>query len=273
MQPATIRAVRLAIDTQSLAPTREELERHFDEKFRGKPDLGWGPKLRLQFGYFTPDDYYETLVGKLVTQNCEWADVGCGRYMFPSNPDLARKLARRARYVFGVDPDDNICDNEFITEGFQGLIEDAPTTRTFDLVTLRMVVEHVAAPAAMVGKLAELTKSGGRVVVYTPNKWSPVSFVTRAVPYRLHHAPKRWLWGTEARDTFPVQFKLNTRKTLRAFFQTAGFAEILFAHLDDCRIFEKVRALKYLELSLQRLTSRLRIRYPENCLLAVYERR
>jgi hypothetical protein len=55
--------------------------------------------MRLSFGYFTPDDHYEVLVARLVTSGCHWADIGCGRDIFPSNPQLARDLVARAAVI------------------------------------------------------------------------------------------------------------------------------------------------------------------------------
>ncbi len=46
-----------------------------------------GPANALDYGYFTPDDHYEALVGKLLTDGADWCDVGCGRNIFPENPD------------------------------------------------------------------------------------------------------------------------------------------------------------------------------------------
>ena len=45
----------------------EELRAIYDSKYVRGARVGWGPKMRLAFGYFTPDDHYEALVSKLVT--------------------------------------------------------------------------------------------------------------------------------------------------------------------------------------------------------------
>src|SRR5882672_6315992 len=79
----------------------------------GGEAVGWGPKLRAQFGYYTPDDWYEALLFEKVTPETEWLDVGCGRMMFPSNRSAARVLADRCRLLVGLDPSDNIDENPF----------------------------------------------------------------------------------------------------------------------------------------------------------------
>jgi SAM-dependent methyltransferase len=255
-----------------VAPSHEELMAIFNGKYRREAELGWGPRTRLAFGYFNPDDHYEAIVAKLVKPGAAWADVGCGRDIFPSNPGLARELAARSGHVFGVDPDPNVRENPFIHDRFEGTIEDCPTSRRFDLITLRMVAEHIVDPDRSVAKLAELIKPGGLVVIYTVNKWSPVPMLTAMVPNRFHYRFKKVLWGGEERDTFPTAFKMNTRRELAQHFARRGLTEQYFAYLDDCRTFGNFRWLNHAELSLQRLLRSMSIRYPENCLLGIYRK-
>jgi SAM-dependent methyltransferase len=259
-------------ETLDLWPSQQELMAIFERKYRRSEVMGWGPKMRLDFGYFNPDDHYEAIVARLVTPGSFWADVGCGRDIFPSNPGLAQDLSSRCAFVFGIDPDPNIRQNSYISDGFEGMVEDCNTDRRFDLITLRMVAEHIVDPDRSVAKLAQLAKPGGLVVVYTPNKWAPVSLLAALVPNRFHYRIKRLFWGGEERDTFPTAFRLNTRATLARCFGQNGMTEVFFAYLDDCRTFGKYRRLNRIELSIQRRLRSLGWRYPENCLLGVYRK-
>lgn len=256
-----------------LTPTRDELIAIFDRKYRRAAKMGWGPRQRLRFDYFNPDDHYEALVERLVQPGVRWADIGCGRDIFPSNPDLARELAARAGFLFGIDPDPNVRENAFINEGFEGMVEDCDTVHRFDVITLRMVAEHITDPERTVGKLAQLANPGGLVVIYTPNKWAPVSLLAAAVPNRLHFRIKRLVWGGEEKDTFPTAFQMNTRRTLARYFGGQGMDEIYFAYLDDCRVTNNFRWLNFAELGVQRLLRSIGLHYPENCLLGVYRKR
>jgi SAM-dependent methyltransferase len=256
-----------------LGITPPELLAIFEAKYG--PDLsavGWAPRLRARFGYFSPDDHYEALVSKLVTPGSAWLDVGCGRNIFPSNYRLARTLAERCRVLVGVDPDDTIRENTLLHRRVQQSIEDFKSDEHFDVVTLRMAAEHVTDPDGTVGALSRLTRVGGVVVVYTINRWSPVPIITWLVPFRLHHPAKRVLWQTEAKDTFPVRYRMNTRKDLRRVFGRQGFREAQFAYLDDCRTLARFRVTLSLELCLWRCLRASGVTYPDNCLLGVYER-
>lgn len=239
----------------------------------GPPEVrGWGPRLRSRFSYQTPDDWYETTLFECVTKETVWLDVGCGRDLFPSNHALSKVLAARCQHLVGLDPSNNIDDNPYIHERAKCIIQDYATDRKFDLISLRMVAEHITDPSSMIATLARLTKPGGQVVIYTVSKWAPASLAAAATPMWVHHAAKTLLWGTEERDTFPTAYKMNTRRTLRGLFAGGGFRETSFRYLDDCRSFQRWKTLNIVELSIWKLLRTIGIGYPEACILALYKK-
>ena len=253
-------------------PTRAELEAVFRLKHGAPETTGWAPARRFRNGYFTPADVYESLVSRFVQPGIRWLDVGGGHAVFPDNPQLAKQLVGRAAHVAAVDPSDNVHQNEFVQERFQGFLEDYTSAEPFDLATMRMVVEHVAAPEAFVTALSRLVKPGGHAIIYTVNRWAPITLLSWAVPFKLHHPVKKLFWGGEEKDTFPVQYKMNTRRTLKGLFHGAGFEERLFAKLDDLSTLGRFKRLNHLELLLWKGFRSVGLAYPENCLLGVYRR-
>jgi hypothetical protein len=135
-----------------------------------------------------------------------------------------------------------------------------------------MVAEHIVDPEQSVSALSRLTAPGGRVVIYTVNKWSPASMVSALTTMGVHHVAKRMLWETEERDTFPAFYRMNTRGTLRALFEAAGFREEMFCFLDDCRSLGRWRSTYMAELLLWRFLKTMGLHYPETCLLGVYRK-
>jgi len=256
----------------SLEPTQADLANLFQIKHGPPANAGWGPKTRLAFDYFNPDDRYEALLNKLIDKHTKWLDVGCGRNIFPSNAPLAQMLADRCRLLVGVDPDDNVEDNPALHIKIKEKLEAFESETTFDVITMRMVVEHVTDPTRFVAKLAALTHPGSKVVVYTVNKWSPVPLMTRLIPESMRDLLKRYLWSAEERDTFPVAYLMNTKRQLRPLFHESRFQECHFTYLDDCRTLGRWRRLLRAELRLRQLLRMVGLRYPESCLLAVYER-
>ncbi len=254
-------------------PTPDELAelvalKHGDARFSS-----WAPRRRWRYGYFTPDDWYETLLRRLVSTSTRWLDVGGGRSLFPHNPRLAEELARRCQRLVGVDPSPNVDQNPYLHARTRCLIEDFVTEEIFDLVTMRMVAEHIADPSRVAERLSRLLAPGGLLVVYTVFRWSPLTVLSALTPHRWHYPLKRRLWGGEETDTFPVAYRWNTRSDLRRYLAPASFEEILFVYLDDLATFSQIRWLNWLELQLWRALRALRCRYPELCLLGVYRRR
>ncbi len=255
----------LSLDEDALRAT-------FEDKFAPVHEKGWSPQLRQRFGYFSPDDYYETLMNRLVTPGCDWADIGCGHDVFPSNPSLADRLSKRAGFLLGIDPSPNVRRNPFISEGFEGLVEEYPGGRTFDIISLRMVAEHIADPESALAKIDQMTRPGGLTVIYTPFRWAPMSVLASIVPHNLHHPLKWWLWRTEPEDTFPVEYKLNTRADQRRHFGRIGFTQLLYRHLDDCRLLTRFKFANSIELTAWRCLRAVGLHYPETCLLSVHQK-
>lgn len=253
--------------------SRQELVELFDLKYRGDGTLGSDPARRLRFDYFNPDDHYEAMVRRVVTPTSRWLEVGCGRDLFPSNRGLASELSQRCALLVGVDPDVTIEENPFVHQRVRGMVQELPADAQFDLVTLRMVAEHVTDPAALLATLARLVVPGGQLMIYTINRWSPVPLVTALTPFSWHQPIKHILWRTEEKDTFPTAYKMNTRRELTQLCASAGFSEEGFWYLDDCRSLQRFRLLNIMELGLRKLLHGLGCRYPENCLLGVYRRR
>ena len=258
--------------TTDTGPSREELEAVFVQKYGALDSLNWSPALRWKFDYFNPDDVYEAVMNQLVGDDTRWLDVGCGRNIFPSNPKLSQILADRAALLVGLDPDETLNDNPYVHEKFLCTMEEFEDERRYDLVTMRMVAEHVAQPQELMRSLSRVTAPGGRVVVYTVFKYSPVPIITSLVPFKLHNPAKRILWGTEPEDTFPTCFRMNTRGTLAELFGQHGFTESRFLRLDDCRTFSGFKPLAWLELTMRRFFAALGLQYPEHCLLGIYEK-
>jgi SAM-dependent methyltransferase len=182
-------------------------------------------------------------------------------------------LVARCKHVVAVDPSANVHENDLVNRRIQCPIEQFESSGRFDLATMRMVVEHVERPHEFVTALSRLLRPGGVAIVFTVNRYSPLSLLSRIVPYALHHPIKKAFWGGEKEDTFPVRYRMNTRRTLLSLFDAADFDEVAFLKVDDLSTFGRFKRMNYLELLGWYGLRRLRIQYPENCLLGIYRRR
>jgi 2-polyprenyl-3-methyl-5-hydroxy-6-metoxy-1,4-benzoquinol methylase len=174
-------------------PDAPALRQMFDLRYGPKAQLGWGPALRAAYGYYTPDDVYEALVAGIVVPGTSWLDVGCGRHLFPSNRTLANTLSQRCARLVGVDPDPTLAENPWVHEKAACGIDTYDGKGQFDLVTLRMVAEHIAEPEVAVRGVHRCLRPGGLAVVYTVFAGSPMPLLTRLAPMPLRHRLKSWL--------------------------------------------------------------------------------
>mgnify|MGYP006105050399 CR=1 FL=1 len=251
--------------------TKKDLENVYTIKYGSPEDAGWRPKRRHKFGYYQPSDIYETMINKLVTSDTKWIDVGGGRAIFPDNVSLSEMLATRCKKLVAVDPSDNVFEHHFANEKFNSKIEYFETEEKFDLITFRMVAEHIDNPQEVLRKLKSIIAVNGIVVIYTINRFSPIPIITWLTPFSLHFKVKKFFWGGEEKDTFPVAYKMNTRSELLSLFSKNGFSEDEFGYLDDLSALSRFRLGGLVELVLWSLFVKLKIRYPENNLLGIYK--
>ncbi len=253
-------------------PTERELDDLYG-RLHGHPmNHGWRVRMRYRFGYHSSERWYEAVVDRLVTEGCKWIDVGGGKSVFPDSRELSKELAARCKLLVGVDPSDNIDDNLIVHQRVKCVLEEFQTRDVFDLATLRMVAEHIQSPERAVESLARLIRHGGHVVVYTPNRWAPVSIAASLIPNGCHSLFTRLLWNTRQEDVFPTYYRMNTRRRLRTVFGSGGFTEAGFVHAADCSTFQRFRLTCFGELCLWRFFHALHITYPENTLLGIYKR-
>ncbi len=254
-------------------PTEKALDSLF-RRHSGDPlQHGWRVRMRHRFHYFTAEAWYQAVVDQLVTDKCRWIDVGGGKSIFPHDRKLSCELAKRCEHLVGVDPSTNLDQNDLVDERCKATIEEYYNEGVFDLATLRMVAEHIQQPEKVVQSFSRLIKPMGYVVIYTPNRWAFVSVMASLMPNKLHASFARFMSpGRKDEDVFPTFYRMNTRRRLRNLFEEGGFREVGFAYVDDCVVFQRFRVTCFLELSLWRLFRLVRVRYPENNLLGIYQK-
>ncbi len=238
----------------------------------GKKPKGWGPRIRQEYDYYTPEDYYQASIVSILKAEDKWLDIGSGRDIFPNNHRLAKVLTSRAKETVGVDPSPNVLDNDLLDRAYLGYTDKVPEENYYSLITLRMVAEHVADPDELVRQIHRVSASNAHIIVYTIYKWSPVSIMTKFTPFWAHHAPKQFFWRVEERDTFPVEYKMNTKLELDKAFSHMGFVNTHFMYLDDCRTLAKYKLTLHMELLFRKFLNLFKLHYPELCILSIYKK-
>lgn len=145
-------------------------------------------------------------------------DIGAGAGH--ENPyDLKPKVSR----LIGADLDPRVGKNPLL---HGGLVADCGTLpfadNSFDLAFSIYVLEHIAKPATLAAELRRVLKPGGLFLSLTPSRFHYVSLIASCTPTWFH----QWVnerRGRKSADTFPTQYKLNSRGQVRKHFVDREF--------------------------------------------------
>ncbi|HEV8537916.1 MAG TPA: class I SAM-dependent methyltransferase [Bacteroidota bacterium] len=156
-------------------------------------------------------EIYNELLCNNLTKDIAWLDIGCGRNEYVAD------FGHRAGTALGID---KLTNRESADVPFlQADLRNIPLPSNYaDLITLRMVVEHLERIPEDLSDIVRLLKPDGRLLLLTTNVLSPVVFLPRLLPFAL----KTWLiqkyFDVSSEDIFPTYHKLNSPgKMIRVF--------------------------------------------------------
>lgn len=165
-------------------------------------------------GWESSGDQLEALVRGYLTPDSHVLDLGCGR------GGLVELIWRDVKLAAGLDPDIPSL-SEHRAPGMpvlRGVGEHLPFAgESFDLVVSVWVLEHVKEPLKVLREVARVLRPGGHFVFLTPNLRNPLVSMNRigkAIPLLQTKLVSRFYGRGEA-DTFPVQYRANTAKTIQ----------------------------------------------------------
>lgn len=138
-------------------------------------------------------------------------DIGCGNGWMMQQ---FKTLDPQRISTYGVEISETACQEarKLGHTAYCGRFEDVEIGRTFDLVNLTHVIEHVSDPRLVVRKAYALLKPGGILAMETPNIGSYEWPWFRDGNWGAYHIPRHWY--------------LYDRDTIRALGQSEGFEMI-----------------------------------------------
>ncbi len=224
----------------------------------------WTEKLFRKFNaeYRPRWVIYEDVLASCITKDTMWLDIGCGK-----NENVA-DYGHMAKNVLGIDTIDgqDRTDAPFLRADLHSI----PLPSDYaNLITLRLVVEHLRKVPEDFSEIRRLLKPGGWLIILTTNSLSPMIFIPRLLPYRL----KSWIiqntFGVNSHDVFQTYHRFNTPRKMKK-----GLPEMSLMRLEFLEQVPLNKALLTLIFgswySIVKLPS---LRYFRSNLLAVYQKR
>jgi SAM-dependent methyltransferase len=161
--------------------------------------------------------FYQTLY-RFLRPDQKVLDLGAGAG--EENPyDIKGKVGR----LIGIDLDPRVGTNPLL---HAGLLANGGTLPfkddSFDLAFSIYVLEHIADPRPLASELRRILRPGGVFLALTPSRFHYVSLIASLTPTWFH----KWInqrRGRKAIDTFPTQYKLNSRGQVKKHFGPQGF--------------------------------------------------
>ena len=169
----------------------------------------------LRPGWRPSGDELETMVRGHVTRDSRVLDLGCGR------GGVAEVIWRDVRLAAGIDPDPRSLV-EHRAKGMpvvRAIGERLPfVDESFDIVVSVWVLEHLPDPLETFIEVRRVLRAGGHFIFLTPNLRNPLMLMNRigrAVPALQRRLVPR-VYGRDEADTFPVRYRANTERDVRA---------------------------------------------------------
>jgi SAM-dependent methyltransferase len=169
----------------------------------------------LRPGWRPSGDQLEAIVRGYVTHDSRVLDLGCGR------GGVAELIWQDVRLAAGIDPDARSLA-EHRAAGMpvvRGTAERLPfEADSFDLIVSVWVLEHLPDPLGAFIEARRVLRPGGHFVFLTPNLRNPMMLMNRigrAVPGLQRRLVPR-VYGRDEADTFPVHYRANTERDIKA---------------------------------------------------------
>ena len=153
-------------------------------------------------------EVYNDLLTRMISEKTVWVDIGCG-----DNQSVAEHGGRAAT-ALGLDL---VIHSKLQCPNFvQASMRTLPfRSESIDLITLRMVVEHLEKIPGDFCEIERVLKPGGRALFMTSNRLSPVVFLPKLLSYGMRKWLIRKIFRVEDEDVFPTFHNFNTPSRVR----------------------------------------------------------
>jgi SAM-dependent methyltransferase len=192
-----------------------------------------------------------TLLDEALQAGAVALDAGCGR------TTRLRDYRDRITRLVGVDSDEAAGrENPFLDEFVPADLDHSLPfdDDSFDLVYANFVVEHLEHPERGFAEWRRVLRPGGRLVLLTSNRASPLMAAADRLPQRARLLIKRRGAGAVERDVYPTRYLANTPERLAAVAAAAGFEPVAVEYVGTLhRYAARVPPVKWVLIGAERV--------------------
>jgi ubiquinone/menaquinone biosynthesis C-methylase UbiE len=169
---------------------------------------------------------YASLISEHLSADSIWLDAGCGCRLLEEDMDpLENWLVMHCKTIIGMDL--AAISHRNITTLSQGSLYHLPfADNSLDLVTCRMVVEHLDNPPTAFAEIHRCLRPGGAIVVITPNLRNYGIFGNAmATKFLREDWRLKLVQSSDSRGKehiFPVRYRANTMPRLVRLLKKSG---------------------------------------------------
>jgi ubiquinone/menaquinone biosynthesis C-methylase UbiE len=173
--------------------------------------------------------FYLRMLQQHFQPGMRWLDAGCGHSFIPDwlrdSKSIEQKFLDEANVIVGADIDvPSLTAPSRMQRVACHLEKLAFQNETFDLVSCNMVIEHLLVPEKVFAEFFRVLRTGGLVLILTPNIYHWTSIVSMLTPVSFHRQILKRLWHREPADVFPTFYRCNTARRIKKLLGTSGFS-------------------------------------------------
>lgn len=178
----------------------------------------------------TPRAVFTRQVSSCASVDRLLLELGCGRKV-----RLLKAVGKKYRLALGLDYE---LPRELSSDGSWAVIKATAQRiplepQSVDVIASIHVFEHLADPGAVFAECHRVLRPGGRLVLFTVNKWFPPIALARILPNRLRTTLNRLVSTTPQHETFPAYYRANAATPLRKMALRAGFTVQQLGYVSD----------------------------------------
>ncbi len=202
--------------------------------------------------------YRDILLQNLLENNGGvWFDAGGGYNTGLNKEDY--KLLKNIKLISSDRDEESLRKNKFADKLINCDLEKIPLKdNSVDIISLRMVAEHLENPEEVLKELSRILKIGGKLMIYTPNINNYLNFIAKHFPNFYKEKIKKKMWQMEEEDIYPGYYLLNRRDKIKSALKKYNLKEKKFYYI-PAMASEKRNTIYYLEFLLVHILNILKI--------------